>query len=161
MKDIKDYLHLYLGCEIEHDKKVYRGTLVSIGFHTAEIHCDFFKKNSHGHRVPKDKDFGTFHIQICRLKPILRPLSDMTEAEVDTVWGLFGWNNRITNFQERMMNILWEFNPPDEEFEPDWRPGRWEYLISALPYLLKQGFDIFGLIEAGLAIDITKLNKEK
>lgn len=43
--------------------------------------------------------------------------------------------------------------------EPDWRPGRWEYLISALPYLLKQGFDIFGLIEAGLAIDITKLNK--
>lgn len=174
-KDIRDYLHLYLGCEIEHDKKVYRGTLIGIsaGFHTAEIHCDFFKKNSHGHRVPKDKDFGTFHIQICRIKPILRPLSDMSDEEVlelcktasPTIFGDYRFAKWEANRSPHEMchwtvtnkNSTYRFNvssvdgdvyisAEDGDIDLVSIDGNYRF------WYLKKGFDIFGLIDAGLAI---------
>jgi len=136
-KNIKDYLHLYLNSGLSGVAKM-KG-------HDLDHYISLT-----GWNIYANED------EIEWIKPILRPLSDMTEEEANIVWKLFGWNERITNFQERMMNILWEFDPPDEESEPDWSPGRWKYLISALLYLLKQGFDLFNLIPEGLSIDKNK-----
>lgn len=102
-KDIKDYLHLYLGCQVLIDGE----TLVTlVGFsHTYDI--ELYVNNQ------------WLHHRFCKL--LLRPLSDMTDEEMDEVW--YGPSERTR-------------------------------------YLLSKGFDLFGLIEAGLAIDATTLKQK-
>jgi hypothetical protein len=86
-KDIKDYLHLYLGCE-----------------------C-----------INEEGKIGRFSgIDVCKL--LLRPLSDMTQEEF-----------RID------CNLI---NP-----------------VERFRFRLSKGFDLFGLIDAGLALDATKLQQ--
>jgi hypothetical protein len=102
-KDIKDYLHLYLGCEcLGNNGKPY--TLKPSHFPSN------WKEGINGH------------------KPILRPLSDMTEEEKKD------YNNRKQRkghmAQVHAYNTLW---------------------------LLSKHFDLFGLITDGLAIDKTTL----
>jgi len=113
--NIKDYLHLYLGCEIELEykgKKIIE-RLDSINLRTGRIDTKTFV----------DFDFD--------VKPILRPLSDMTEEE-RRQWLDFRLNSRIE---------------PERSFQ----------LSEAMrtKFLLSKYFDLFGLIEAGLAIDAT------
>jgi len=141
MKNTKSYLHIYLGCKI---RMLHKATneLSSPKELTPNVLSQILMY-----------DGGVnFAYQL-----LLRPLSDMTEEEAAEVWRLFGWNERIKNFQERMMNIIWEFEPPNEEIEPYWEYGQWKYLLNALPYLLSRGFDLFRLIEDGLAINACEL----
>ncbi len=100
--NIKDYLHLYLGCDMLDisDNSTYT-------LHPEMLYASI-----------KDGD-----------KPILRPLSDMTEDESEFVADA-AWQGKPTIY----MNAE----------------------ITA--YLLSKHFDLFGLIEAGLAIDKTKLH---
>lgn len=65
--------------------------------------------------------------------PILRPLSDMTEEE----------NNMGFEIMAK--------------YDPEYKEENIKCNAEMTLYLLKQGFDIFGLIEAGLAIDKTKM----
>ena len=119
-KDIKDYLHLYLGCEVltnDHElgrNKKQRGrTGTFVGF------ADY-------HRMDCRLNFragpeGRCNIYL--LKPILRPLSDMTLEERKESYRL----------------------------KDDLGIGT----VELFRWLLSKGFDLFGLIEAGLAIDKT------
>lgn len=128
-QDIKDYLHLYLGCEVVHDKGVYKGTLIGMDVSCAKIHCDFFNKT---HCVPKDKDFGDFDIMKNRIKPILRPLSDLGDYE------------KLDRDQFATSKA---------------KPYHYSFAMETLWYL-KNGFDIFKLIESGLAIDATTIKNK-
>lgn len=70
--------------------------------------------------------------------PILRPLSDMTEKEQEEY-------DEIVDFQNK--------------FCSDERGLKIECEAEKTKFLLSKHFDLFGLIEAGLAIDKTTLNK--
>jgi len=76
------------------------------------------------------------HLQttVDKIKLRLRPLSDMTEEESDIVLSYDDDNNE---FPDSITNAA-----------------------AAFHYLLKQGFDLFGLIPDGLAIDKTKINND-
>lgn len=75
------------------------------------------------------------------IKPILRPLSDMTEEERLYLCQMFP-EKTFTMVDYIIKNIT--TLTLNNSFE-------------ITRYLLKQGFDLFGLIESGLAIDKTKM----
>lgn len=146
-KNIKDYLHLYLGCEVFVQKKQGNESLVK-----GRI-CEVTNGSNHGDWIrvqfehvvkfmyynldERSSNFHTFFIGEDHIKPILRPLSDMMEEERAE----FGWQD-------------------DADFEELFKDGQISkntYNAWMFPILLSKGFDLFGLIEAGLAIDKTKL----
>ena len=141
-KDIKDYLHLYLGCEVMdlyNDRVAVMNGILTMN-EGIKV-CVFYKT--------------TWQLSVEEVKLILRPLSDMTEDEADIIWELTGWYDGI-NGCVRIGEIIKEFFVlEDNEGEP--RNSSWLYLMKALPYILSRGFDLFGLIQEGLAIDKTKL----
>ena len=151
-KEIKDYLHFYLGCDVEHDKGIYRGTLIGIDSSCAKIHCDFFQRDK-GHRVPKGKDFGYFDILQERMKPILRPLSDMTEEEKQ--WVKLTWEAPFAAFDREPDIRIFDYDSMHQARVPSMLA-----CAEVTLYLLSKHFDLFGLIEAGLAIDKTKLHSQ-
>ncbi len=104
-KEIKDYLHLYLGCKVVFNEKL-----------KAVITHKLLADNL----VPKEK-----------LKPILRPLSDMTEDE-DQEFEYIRYKKDLSIYEGTAMQTA---------------------------YLLSKNFDLFGLIESGLAIDATTLKE--
>ena len=119
MKELKDYLHLYLGCKVEYGYEETKriGTLVG-------------KDDLVGWQVNTYKVLAPYqYVRDELIKPILRPLSDMTEDEKN--------------------NLSWEWKV-DYDFKPIFRPDQFLFLLS-------KNFDLFGLIESGLAIDITTL----
>lgn len=79
------------------------------------------------------------------IKPILRPLSDVTDKEFNVVCELLGWNKN--------------------EFDKEWFYSTIKstmiYLDQAfkiVPFLMSKQFDLFGLIESGQAIDATTIS---
>lgn len=102
-KNTKDYLHLYLGCEAYWQEEGYKST------YSRPIDFDMLR----------DADW---------IKPILRPLSSMTEEEGNEL-EMMGHNAVVNKF---------EIN---------------QFHAARTRYLLSKGFDLFGLIEAGLAIE--------
>ena len=139
-KDIKDYLHLYLGCEFETPKGSMKlCQWKAVGQVQAHREIDF-----------------TFHwFDASEVKPILRPLSDMTDEEKIGLTSIFGWYHNFSDDVGRCDQIESLFA----------NNGFWNKVtnISGATWakvttiLLKQGFDIFGLIEEELAIDKTKI----
>jgi hypothetical protein len=118
-KELKDYLHLYLGCEVKWNTNIV--TLID----TDGINCNVFGEPL----------FSKSNTSIKNIKPILRPLSDMTEDEHKE------WQNIRFNREFKLKPVL-----TDAEYE-------------SFRYLLSKHFDLFGLIEAGLAIDATTLKQ--
>lgn len=125
--------HLYLGCDVKCQPKPYEeqsisGKLYGVVMNTAFVQCfDVYGR-------PWTSPHGAFHLEKLTfnlIKPILRPLSDMTEEEKAQLRDFMGWARYV------------------------------EYLKFGLctpegvAYLLKQGFDLFNLIESGQAIDRT------
>lgn len=130
-KKIEDYLHLYLGCEckiVGHKEVDYirmvneTGLSICTGANNVGVQL-WYKSN------------------VC--KPILRPLSDITEEELkeylsfrdaanDMGIGKYGINMGSHTGLSEGAGCLW---------------------------LTKHGFDIFFLIESGLAIDKSTLNQ--
>ena len=105
-KELKDYLHLYLGCDCYYPPK------------------ENGEKGGYIKLLPEMLKYAE------QIKPILRPLSDMTEKEKENIGGT------------------------------DWTSvdGDWEYSPETFLFLLSKRFDIFGLIEAGFAVNATELN---
>ena len=126
-KELKDYLHLYLGCRIK-SKGGKCGDLVSVSNYGMSI-------------VVYDKDKINDPRGLCInsdwLLLILRPLSDMTKEEKD--W-LDEHENFVNNYKQNA----------ESELIIEWDAEKTSYLLS-------KHFDLFGLIEAGLAIDKTTL----
>lgn len=108
MKDIKDYLHFYLGCEavtVKSKPEIITGHIIDL------VNGNFY-----------------------HAKPILRPLSDMTEEEAFDLEAVGGSTEVF-----ELTSIVYSFDS------------------HRMLWALKKGFDLFGLIESNLAIDSTKL----
>ena len=109
-----------------------------------------------------NEENGRTFSALSEIKPILRPLSDITEAEAKAVTeftGSYGdtpgqrtyktWKNQFGKIVVSWGQGLREkYVPQDETI----------YKPEQFTYLLKQGFDLFGLIESGLAINKTISN---
>ena len=89
------------------------------------------------------------------VKPILRPLSDMTEDEARSVWGkCYGDDFGDGECLLHLIATVDSDERNDSEFDVLLGyPDGWRYLRS-------RHFDLFGWIEAGLAIDKTKLESK-
>ena len=119
-KNIKDYLNLYLGCEVMHRNE--KGLLEAVS-----------KRMNVWDGFISFGDFGSWY-GMSEIKPILRPLSDMTDEEKNDfeLWSFEIMKEDLNQVQRNALKIKW-------------------YLYNH--------FDLFGLIEAGLAIDKTTIKK--
>lgn len=137
-KDIKDYLHLYMGCEVEVQQNWRANNFEPVLEHKAGaiLRVDPILLAI----IREREDF--------KVKPILRPLSDMTEEEwfaVETKICLSpveGHGYLQDNFIKDM---------PDDRFS-------WGVTNKAIIELRKMGIDCDGLIESGLAISSLTIN---
>lgn len=134
MKEIKDYLPFYLGCQVgyasHHEPQDATYTL------TAE-------------NLKEAMDFND--------PPHLRPLSDMTEEEAIELAKIHKYDIPEDNgVREELINIYSD--------DGELHLGKPYLPISmykdGLLWLLKQGFDLFGLIESGLAISKTQTQEQ-
>ncbi len=157
-KEIKDYLHLYFGQEVL-------------------IQWSNEKARRHGDKITLEGDFynswmwDLSNTQLHNHKLLLRPLSDMTEKEAVVIAKM---GDELIQYSlmdieiirdSKMIQVVWHDSEKGEMRFMIYLSGKfitaqnpvynYQYITS---YLLKQGFDIFGLIEAGLAIDKTKIN---
>jgi hypothetical protein len=125
----KDVAHLYLGCKIKTEEGV--GTLNEL---SNDEECE---------QPINCYDLVHAFLSYDEVRPILRPLSDMTEeesAECDK-YGNMGWNlvakgepiSAVTEISKIGLGII-------------------HRQASETAFLLSRGFDLFGLIESGEAI---------
>lgn len=130
-KELKDYLHLYLGCECETKDGIMELSSIELNdrfpvwFRRKWDNKSLsYKPHRNAQILTKDNHVGR-GFRYSQVKPILRPLSDMTDEEKEVIW----WR-----LDDHML-----FSPRDFQ------------------YLLSHRFDLFGLIESGLSIDKTTL----
>ena len=123
-KKIEDYLHLYLGCECIIGDSITTETIEAVS------------KNS---ICTGENKYGIdCWYKISAAKPILRPLSDMTEEEEKYV-GL-GLKAGIANASMLKSRYFHSMTP------------------KVFYYLLSKHFDLFGLIESGFAVNAAEIN---
>lgn len=147
-KELKDYLHLYLGCRV----RTYSGfgnltdidlsgrwyvSLESGGGTVGNI-------NDKNKPCPEEsrKSFPNGYPPDSILTPILRPLSSMTEEEGYEIFGE-EWSSDSPNAKDVVMNL-------DGEHELRLSPTETTALLS-------KSFDLFNLIPEGLAINAETL----
>lgn len=109
IKDISQYLFLYIGCDLRvfSDGCKSSGTVVLTG--------------------------ENLNLAIeSGWKPVLRPLSDITEEEMNE------YSDLAYHYQHEYLRLIFHDG-------------------SQFKYLLSKRFDLFSLIESGLAIDGTKM----
>lgn len=114
MKELKDYLHLYLGSNVLMSDG--KNILPLTGISGSLAISDFIE----------GAELNLIHTPIHTCRPILRPLSDMTTEES------YRWRLKAKSYQS---------------------------YAATVKYYLDRHFDLFGLIEAGLAIDSTTLKE--
>lgn len=94
-----------------------------------------------------------FHINhFISIKPILRPMIDLTKYLDGPINHLYIINREYNN-QDTEFDSMLDFNVEDKNY------FNLNDVIGVYNYLLKHHFDVFGLIEKGLAIDINTLDK--
>ena len=118
-KELKDYLHLYLGCEVLVEGDIRK--LITIYLN--------------GYVEVNYNDIGGQEFPINEIKPILRPLSDMTEAE------------KIT--YEKMVSDAQDY---DGTKMSAWTDSFIVEISEHIKWLLSKHFDIFNLHDAGLCL---------
>lgn len=118
--NIKEYLHLYLGCEVKRE------------FKRSILDADTLNYIDE-HEIWED------------VKLILRPLSNISDGELLEVYSILypassgvSYESSINSAERALYNYGGRMAP------------------SVFVYLLYKHFDLFGLIEAGLAIAKTK-----
>lgn len=135
-KNIKDYLHLYIGCNIAIAEERFNSPgLRLIGI--SDLGC----------QVRDESIKLSFYVNLEDCKLVLRPLSDMTEEEAREL---------CPNGEYPFLKYLSE--------KDEWYTNRIHFYTAyseCYRFLLSRGFDLFGLIDAGLAIDVTNAIKTK
>jgi hypothetical protein len=181
--DIKPYLPFYLGCDCQTPDGI--GKLVGLPWHIAgnniaSIHFGGMvktvnsidggseKTRNHGDYAIKelnlvamattDSEFHSIHIP-GGIKLVLRPLIDMTKDEAielvrPTVYHKDYINVRVNRNKYNDLVVYWGVGKGIEKFNAT---GEKFFCMEQFQYLLSNGFDVFGLIDAGLAIDKTTL----
>jgi hypothetical protein len=151
--ELKDVLHLMVGQEVLHDwfgeKSIEKIIAVFESTVIFEIYDDQIE-DQYDLLDPDNTD-----------KLILRPLSDMTDEE-GRYCAILLWHNSDEEFEDKA-NIYKERQINRAKLDirdyfgmislPAYRIG-----FQLFAYLLKQGFDLFGLIKSGQAIDRKTLN---
>ena len=160
----KDVAHLYLGVEVVNTIGKHMGKIVSVSIDgTATIN-------------PLD-EFKPRVIILNSLKPILRPLSDITKDELSTLWsivftrefngvihkhkandtgrGSYAAERYVMSSGVERLGVEFDGNIWADSDLSVWRHNK--HKITA--YLLSKHFDLFGLIESGEAIDKAKLSQ--
>lgn len=112
MTKFKDVAHLYLGCECR--VEAFGG-----------IFIEQMRGIKHGQPLIGGKAIDLYAYK--NFKPLLRPLSDMTDEEAEFAYHAY--------HDEKTLHLG---------------------CVKKTVYLLSRGFDLFGLIESGEAIDKTK-----
>jgi hypothetical protein len=135
MRDIKDYLHLYLGCEAMHgDRKI--------------VVCGL---NINSYYIQNILNEDT--LRISDIKPILRPLSDMTDYEAIEIYNK-QWPNM--NDKESWVKALFIKDICCGGYYVEGKVAILDTMM-VVKECLSRGFDLFNLIPEGLAIDSTTL----
>lgn len=167
MIQLKDVIHFYLGCKVEYEGVINGKELKAEIeankhdiFYIPKVEKVIGKKigflrriyqladGSRRYRIGR-KGLQT-HYSTAKFKPLLRPLSSMTEAEgrqlQDYMWGGFqdAW--------EALPELLKMFQYP---WDSEYRPAFPVY-VKAINWLRLKGFDCDELIPAGLAINAEK-----
>jgi len=179
-KKLEDYLHFYLPVKVELNNggsKVYNRIAVAVGNMDNEYRYVTLRM---GEGIKAFTNSILFS-EPNRIKPILRPLSDMTEDEClklcsivsPTIFGDFRYKKWAVSIERiwdsTQKNYTVKREGDSHSFEVDcidgdillWDDGQ---MIDS-PYMnfnyrfeyLKMGFDIFGLIEDNLAVNACKL----
>lgn len=130
--NLKDVMHFYLGCSIQRSG-LHPEIYLITGVRKTESHAD-------GYTVfvlDADNQEDAFPLDEY-VKLLVRPLSSMTEEEKAHIgfdaYKVLRSSGKLPAFQE---GKIWA--------------------ATQTHYLIKQGFDLFGLIESGQAIDSTKI----
>jgi hypothetical protein len=138
MKELKDYIHLYIGCEVLITDEEFVKDLIESGGNgrgvLTGLHGEYGPEFAafEGHHTSESPEY-TWH-----LKLILRPLDSMTKDEGDEA-------NRVGSEGWQLIN------PPDAH-KIDTHAGVIFRQAAEVKYLCSIGIDIFGLSSAGLAI---------
>lgn len=148
-KNIKDYLHLYgLWLPV-----LYKGGKYK------ERQYKVQQINEKGVRLEyctKNKSYSWVMAEYDKIKPFLRPLSDMTEEEFTEYAKTRGYNE-TPNLTRKDKG--WTFGTEDGSsgtFLSLVPPYGDRHKPESFLYLLSKHFDLFNLISDGLAIDKTK-----
>lgn len=131
MKKFKDVAHLYLGCVVE-DENCPKGKVAVLDSVDTNGDCYVNYYDTNGN-CNTDAVLGSVEL----FKPILRPLSDMTDDEC--------------KHEGMILNKLWQ------NYDKFSNRGSKDTVAEQIEYLLSRHFDLFGLIEAGESIDATTL----
>src|SRR5687768_9942395 len=134
---LSDYIHYYIGCYgvlNSRDTQLIGVTIGSYQFIDVDT-------NQYG-----DGDLGDF-------KPILRRLEDISDEEKTELGKRFGWYEGKQIFNDHHLEIAHETTKEmaydavvtADESDAD-RLGPTAY-FAIMPYLTKQSFDLFGLID--------------
>jgi hypothetical protein len=141
-KNLKDYFPLYLGCPCMVDGRPAIIDSVSTNKHIDTVTAQFTDTND-------EYDWAVYN-DLSDIKPLLRPLSDMTEEECDAYGvesdgGEFNYgtisSDCIVGGHHHILEIT--------------------RIAEITRQLCKAGFDCFELIDAGLAIDKTTLQTKQ
>jgi hypothetical protein len=128
MKQIKDYLHLYLGCYAiaPTGTRVY---VEGVFWRDCDLYAKILIQDRNSDINGVDGNCPAYN-----LKPILLPLSSMTieEAKAHLNFNCMETKGAITDV--------------------------YEVAAAQTKYLLSKQFDLFGLIDDGLAVDATQIS---
>jgi len=148
-KKIQDYLAYYIGQEVvEPDGCILN--LEAVFSHGTALATG---KNQRG-------GFRSHHGVLNDVKLRLRPLSDMTREEIIQFFKIGGIVYKEPHRAEIQDDRFIQMEGYDSigDYSSCYHEGI-SFRPEQFQYLLKQGFDLFGLIEAGLAVDKTKEGK--
>lgn len=154
-KQLKDYLHFYLGCQID----TGTGYVTLTAVQKEVIPCTNFRVIVLNGNVTHELMWSD------RCKIVLRKLESMTEEEAEDLARLvtpkFRWEDiRILEVKPTEIHFMdgskW-YGDGVEEFN-DCYISLIEFAPACFHYLLSRGLDLFGLIDAGLAINKATLN---
>lgn len=135
MKKIEDYLHLYIGCETNF------GKLVAIDYYSNYAVCLIENRLEAG--------------DLKECKPILRPLSDMTEEEAKKLLTIRYHHPGQEPIYQRHSSLCIDFKFYYSETKFSETQLDYDCLDAfSVHYLISIGIDLFGLIESGFAISI-------
>lgn len=172
-KKLQHYLHLYIGCQVQYEGIVNGKELKAElqankhdVFYTPQVKEEKGMKLGYLREVCYRQTGGYARCKVGRkslksywgnpcIKLILRPLSDMTEED-----GLA--YAKLTRPEATKAKIesgqVWSFHDPDGITFYKWKAHKLhESCPEEFLWLLSKHFDLFGLIDAGLAIDKSKI----
>jgi hypothetical protein len=165
MKNLKDYIHLYIGCLVQYPDT--DGTLITAkltgvtegdGVETTYLEV---QKHEHGETVGDLlawKSNGNHNSDALHLKLVLRPLDSMTDDELKE-WAILRGYKEFPNFKRHPLGF--EFGDGGAMTFLSYMPPYGDrHTADQLLWFLSKRLDLFGLKEAGLAVYETDIKTD-